>query len=81
MTLEELQAIVQDVAAKSSALLDASQQLNGFFQEVLADVHPSNPLSAAINVDAYVAIQTPIYLAKLTAVEAAADLLGSDLLH
>lgn len=81
MTIEELRAIVLDIHNKSQAIFAAANDLESFMQQVEQDVADSNPMSIAINVDQYVSIQSPIYVAKLTALETASDALGTDALH
>ena len=81
MTIEELRIILADLLPKAYDLSRAAQNFAGFIEQVNGAISPNNPFSGAINVDQFVAIQTPIYLSLLTAVETAADVLGTDPLH
>ena len=79
MTLEELRVLVADIKTKSRAIRDAALSLDQMI--VAIDAQINNEYASTINVDAFVAIQTPIYLERLTALEAATDALGTDALH
>jgi hypothetical protein len=78
MTLSELQAIVLDIESKSKNILNASRELVAFITDVKQVINSA--YGSTINVDDLVALQTPIYTAKLTALEQACDQLGTDAL-
>lgn len=80
-TLEELRTLYEDINPKVYELFYAAEDLKVLLDGVGQDISNSNPFSSAINVDPYVAIQTPLYLEKLTRIETAADALGTDALH
>lgn len=78
MTLQELRTIVADVAQKGDTLFGKTMRLKSFIDRVDRIIN-DNEFAATINVDAFVAVQTPIYLAILHDIEVAADALGTDL--
>mgnify|MGYP001255332504 CR=1 FL=1 len=80
-TIQELRVIVEDIKTKSIEMSVASQNLIVFVREVEYIIAETNPLSDAVNIDALIAIYSPIYLQKLTRIETAADALGTDVLH
>ena len=81
MTLDDLRAIVIYVRTKRESLMSSVQDFETFVEVVWDAIKPENPFASTIDVDAFVAIQVPIYLAKLTAIETASDQFGTDLLH
>lgn len=78
MTIEELRIIVSDIRTKAHELARVSNDLRSFIDGVYMQIAETNPLSGAINVDALVSLQTPIYMAHLQSVETASDALGTD---
>lgn len=80
-TIEELKAIIIDLQTKTNQLEGASRSLNTFVRSVLSLISDTNPFRDTINIDQLITLQTPIYLEKLTAVEVAADVLGTDALN
>jgi len=81
MTRQELQVIVDDLLQKSTALSQKANELQSFMTDIKNTIADSNPFAETINIDQLVAIQTPIYLQLLTAIETAADVIGTDSLH
>lgn len=81
MNLSELRAIVLDVQTKAHTLNATTQNLRGFIDAVETMVGESNSFAETINVDQFVAIQTPIYLELLRQIEIAADALGTDVFN
>lgn len=79
MTLDELRAIAADVLQKSTVLSGKANALESFIREISSLISADNPFSGTINVDQFVAIQAPLYLALLHDIEVAADALGTDL--
>ena len=79
MTLQELRTIVADIQDKEMALMDSVQKLGGLLATVSHIIN--GPFSSTINVDALVALETPLYIEALTAIETAADALGTDPFH
>lgn len=77
MTLQELQAIVEDVRTKANMLQGAASNLASFMEKIYRIINDPD-FSSTINVDAFVAIQTPLYLEHLHNIEVAADVLGTD---
>lgn len=78
MTLEELRTIVADVVEKAETLHGKTMRLKSFMNRISTMVNDEQ-FSSTINVDPFVAIQTPLYLALLHDIEVAADALGTDL--
>lgn len=76
MTLQELQIIVDDIQTKVGVVNGNSRALRSFIDEVSQIIN--GPYSSTINVDAFVALQTPIYLELLTNLEQSTDALGTD---
>lgn len=79
MTLDELRVIVTDIFQKSTVLAQKTNLLQSFMTEINAQISPNNSFVSTINIDQFVAIQTPLYLALLHDIEVAADALGTDL--
>lgn len=77
MTLAELRAIVADVSQKSDTLFGKTMRLKSFINRIETILN-DNDFASTINVDQFVALQTPIYLAILHDIEVAADALGTD---
>lgn len=77
MTLEELRVIVADVVEKAETLHGKAIRLKNFMNRISTMVNDEQ-FSSTINVDSFVAIQTPLYLALLHEIEVAADALGTD---
>lgn len=78
MTIDELRDIISDLEIKSEALTNAASNLQSLVAEVKRFITPANPYASTIDIDALVAINTPLYLNRIAAIEAAADALGTD---
>jgi hypothetical protein len=76
-TLEELRESVALVLALSEALSKVSGDLNTFMLRVDTYVNDED-FSPSIDVDVFIATQSPIYNGLLVAIEEAADALGTD---
>ena len=81
MTIEELRVLVTDIAQKTRELNTVTTRLGSFIRQIEHAIAAENPFSGAINVDQFVSIQAPLYLALLTELEVAADALGTDPLN
>ena len=81
MTIEELRVVASAEAQKVRNLYNAAQELDIFIHGAVDRLNEDDPLSAAINPDAFIAIQLPIYTQLLTAIETASDALNTDALH
>jgi hypothetical protein len=77
MTLEELRTATATTLGLAEELSRVVGELNAFMLRVDTQVNDAD-FSPSIDVDAFVAVQTPIYNAHLVAIEAAADALGTD---
>lgn len=71
MTIEELRILVEDISNKTNSLTNKSVELRTFLNQVSTIINISNPFSNAINVDAFIAIQNPLYQSKLTEIQTA----------
>lgn len=80
MTLSELQSLATTINQQVKDLRNATTILEGFMASVITFVNDPN-FSSTIDVDAFVAIQLPIFTSLLTAVEQKADALNSDILN
>lgn len=78
MTLAELQTIVADIQTKSADLTTKVADLSRFVTRVSSIINDTQ-FNTTLNIDQFVAIQTPLYLALLHNIEVAADALGTDL--
>jgi len=70
MTLEQLRVIANETELKTTAVYEASNKLNIFMRQIVNMLSEQNPYAEAINVDEFVAIQTPLFnalVAELTA--------------
>ena len=75
MTLSELRILVEELNVKVTDASNKVVELKAFISEVNNAVQASNPFSEAIDVDAFVALQNPLYQAKLTTAKDAVQIL------
>ena len=80
-TIDEVYALAVDIQSKMNVLHGATGSAKQFIDLAVTFSSPDNPFRLSINADLFIAEQTPIYLAHLTAIETAADVLGTDALH
>ena len=80
MTLQELQQLVATVQNLVINLDGAISNLRTFVNKVSSQVNDPDFSQVLFdgNVDDFVAVQTPIYIGLLTAIETATDALGTD---
>lgn len=76
MTLTELRNIVADLQPKVDRVCAAAHQVDSLLAEV--DGLINGQYADTFNVDALVALQSPRYVALLTELEEATDVLGTD---
>lgn len=78
MTLQELRIMVSGIQLLANNLNAATSDLADLANNAASGLVEGNIFGQAINPDLFVQIYTPIYLAKLQVIEAAADALGTD---
>lgn len=81
MTIEELRPIVSDLQKKAVSVTGAASDLRALLDEIWTMIDPENPLSTSVNVDNLITTYSPIYIDKLTKIEQAADVFGTDILN
>jgi hypothetical protein len=77
MTLEELQEALEVTGPLVAALKSKVDELEVFIRRIYVYINDPN-FAVTVDVDAFVAIQVPIYTALLVEIETAADALGTD---
>jgi len=78
MTIEELRLVVEAAKPKISELSQAASSLEEFTNFVWDMIKPENEMAGTIDVDQFIAIQVPIYNARIARVQAAiSDLIGA----
>lgn len=80
MTLSELRALFETIDGQSRTLYETTAQLRAFMNNIRSIIYDPN-FSETIDVDQFVAIQTPIFTQMLTSIETAADAMNTDILH
>ena len=78
MNLEELRTATAATRELSEKLVEEVMAFHSFINKIEEGIHHPQ-ISPTIDVDAFVALQTPVYNAHLATIEAAAaDALGAD---
>lgn len=80
-TIEELRTIVAAIKPLIARVNASSSDLEVFITEIEEMISTQNVFNNSIDPNAFVAIQTPIYIQLLTDLETAADALNTDPLH
>jgi hypothetical protein len=84
MDLPTLQATVTSLKSLAATLNLAAAKLNSVITKanvIVNGPYANTLLGTQAAIDAFIAAETPLYLAALTEVETAADAFGSDVLH
>ena len=79
MDLATLRTLVADISSKVDVLYSQTARMKSFIDA--CDSRLNDNFSPTINPQAFLDLQAPIYTEILTAIEAASDQLGSDILH
>ena len=79
-TIEQLRITVDMISEQIDTLQNRTRAVERFMKDTKRMIREENPFASTIDVDAFIAIQTPLFISMLTEVEEAADALNTDVL-